>query len=106
MRSVTNHRMMLGEGLMKAGRKFAVGIVLMALAGGSYAAWRWVHARKNVAPVFLTGAVIRQDNDPRKELPIANVEISAADGLVEVSSRSDSSGFFRLALRPGVLLGQ
>lgn len=83
---------------MKFGWKVAIGIALIVLGGGSFAAWRWVHARKKLPPAFFLGAVIRQDNDPRKELPIANVEISAAVGLAEAKCRSDSSGFFRLAL--------
>lgn len=51
-------------------------------------------------PVTLTGAVIRQDGDPRKQVPISNVEITAANGLALQGSKSDSSGLFHLRLRP------
>ncbi len=60
--------------------------------------------RKSLA--FLSGAVIRQDADPRKEIPIAGVEISADDDLAAGNGRSDASGFFLLALRAGVTPGQ
>jgi len=50
-------------------------------------------------PILLRGAVIRQDADARKELPIAGVEITEANGLA-IRTKSDSSGFFSLALRP------
>ena len=53
-------------------------------------------------PVVLMGAVIVQDADTNKELPIAGVEVTAANGLAPASVRSDSSGLFSLPLRPGV----
>jgi hypothetical protein len=55
--------------------------------------------------VFLRGAVLRDDADPNRHLPIANAEI-AADGLQDSRVVSDPSGFFRLRLRPGVRPGQ
>ncbi len=51
-------------------------------------------------PVILTGVVIRQDGDPRKQVPISNVEITAANGLALQGSKSDASGLFHLSLRP------
>lgn len=57
-------------------------------------------------PVTLTGAVITQDTDPRKQAPISNVEITAANGVALRDTKSDSSGLFHLSLRPGVKRGQ
>src|SRR5271167_2912669 len=57
-------------------------------------------------PISLKGAVIQQDPDPRRQSPITNVEVSAADDLAISTVKSDFSGFFRLALRRGVKRGQ
>lgn len=57
-------------------------------------------------PLTITGAVLRKDSDPRKEQPIINAEVSAAAGRSSASVRTDSSGFFELTLRPGVMPGQ
>ena len=54
----------------------------------------------------ITAAVTVQDVDVRKQLPIADVEITAASGLGDAPSRSDSSGFFTLKLRKSVKKGQ
>ena len=51
----------------------------------------------------ISGAVLRQHKDPRKQAPLANVKISATDGSLEAESKSDSSGLFRLAIPPGFL---
>jgi len=58
------------------------------------------------ALLSLKGAVIKQDSDTNKELPIADAEISEASGLAATECRSDSSGFFRIALRRGIEPGQ
>jgi hypothetical protein len=53
----------------------------------------------------VTGAVLRQDSDPRKQLPIANAEITVtADSVWTV--KSDASGFFRLTLNPSMEIGR
>ena len=53
-------------------------------------------------PVTLTGVVIRQDSDPRKQVPITGVEITAANGVALRDGISDSSGLFHLSLLPGL----
>ena len=53
-------------------------------------------------PRLLTdviGAVLTQDADPRKQVSVNGVEITATDGMGVTKSRSDSAGFFRLNLR-------
>ena len=52
--------------------------------------------RERAKPVTLTGVVIRQDSDPRKQEPIPGVEIAAAGGLALQGGKSDSSGLFHL----------
>ena len=54
----------------------------------------------------ITGAVLRQDPDPGKQLPIANAQISLVDNLSGGSATSDSSGKFQIRLRPGARVGQ
>ncbi len=57
-------------------------------------------------PISLKGAVMRQDSDPRKELPISNVAIIAANRFGTVTATSDASGLFVIALPRLVLRGQ
>ena len=56
--------------------------------------------------ISLQGAVIRRDQDARKELPLANVEVTATDGLMAVNTQSDASGYFNLKFRENVWPGQ
>lgn len=56
--------------------------------------------------ISIQGAVIRHDSDPRKQLPIGNVAITATDGLMTVTTRSDASGYFTLKFRENVWPGQ
>src|SRR6266704_664199 len=51
-------------------------------------------------PVSLRGAVTMQDPDPKKELPIADVEITAANELKTVTAKSDAMGYFRMTPLP------
>src|ERR1700691_1673777 len=70
---------------------FLAGALLIA---GILAVVRW----QKQLPVSLRGAVLVEDSDPRKQQPIAGVEISAGD-LAISDAKSDSSGFFALKLR-------
>jgi hypothetical protein len=56
--------------------------------------------------ITLKGAVITRDSDPRKQLPIAGVDITADNGLAVAKSQSDSSGLFTIAWRKRILRGQ
>jgi hypothetical protein len=53
-------------------------------------------------PVTLRGAVLQQDRDPNKQLPLADVQITAINALGSGHSTSDSSGFFSLTLPKGL----
>jgi hypothetical protein len=61
------------------------------------------YARK---PISLKGAIIQEDPDARKQSPITDVEVGAANDSASADTKSDFSGFFRLTLRRGVKRGQ
>jgi hypothetical protein len=61
--------------------------------------------RQHLMPLTIRGAVTVQDADPRKQLPIAGVEVSLNDSITPVV-KSDSSGFFSLQLRQGLRRGR
>lgn len=52
------------------------------------------------------GAVIRRDNDPRKQLPIADVEVTATRGATSVTTQTDSAGFFKITFPEVIWPGQ
>ncbi len=52
-----------------------------------------VHSRS----IIIHGAVIRRDDDPSKEQPIADVIVTASNGTSSVSARSDASGYFQIS---------
>lgn len=54
----------------------------------------------------LTGAVLAANADPRKQLPVPNVEITVDAGGTPARAMSDSSGFFRLTWRARVWRGE
>ena len=53
-------------------------------------------------PVVLTGAVIKQDEDPNKQSPIMDVDISEANGLALSDTKSNFTGYFSVPLEAGV----
>lgn len=66
----------------------------VALVAAGIARGLWLRQQ----PIVLRGAVLVQDSDPRKQLPIAGVDVSASHDLALVAAKSDSSGFFTLPL--------
>src|SRR5947209_5967032 len=54
----------------------------------------------------ISGVVLVQSADPRKQAPVANAEIQAMVEGTDVDARSDSSGLFRLAFTKGVEVGK
>jgi hypothetical protein len=77
----------------------AVGALLLAATVLAFIIW---HRHQ---PIYLRGAVIVKDSDPRKQLPIAGVEISTADNLAP-PTKSDSSGLFVLVFRKPIRRGR
>ncbi len=86
------------SGVHRAVTSSVVAVLIVAAIAFS-AFYSYLHNRK---PATLRGAVMMQDSDPRKELPIADVQITAADNLALAPVKSDSSGFFALQIRQGV----
>jgi hypothetical protein len=54
----------------------------------------------------ITGVILRQDSDPRKQLPIPDVNIAVAGDASGVATVSDGSGFFNLKLPNNVWRGR
>jgi len=63
---------------------------------------------KPFSPSLMTiqGAVIRQDKDPRKQLPIAGVQVTASHGGTSKSTQSEASGYFTVVFPEPVWPGQ
>jgi len=57
-------------------------------------------------PLSLKGAIVVQNPDARKRVPIANVDISVNSGEGIVRTKSDSSGFFTLQLPVAIRRGR
>jgi hypothetical protein len=58
-------------------------------------------------PLTLHGAVVRQEADPTKQLPLADVEITAlSNGGVIGTGKSDASGAFTVTLRNRFWIGR
>jgi len=74
-------------------------IAIAGLAGALTAVLVAIHKAQ---PITIKGAVLSQDADPQKQLPIADVEITGTDGSTVRTAESDSSGFFTLTLRRGL----
>ena len=75
-------------------------LLVVLLAAGSVALIRWQKQKT----ISLQGAVLIQDADPRKQQPIAGVEVSAGD-LAVSKVKTDSSGYFVLTLRKPIRRG-
>lgn len=86
---------------MSTGRKVLLIVLLAAVA----ASLLWVRHVKQQT-IRLLGAVITHDADPRKELPIAGAQITAADGSTIIHDVSDSSGAFTIILHRRLLRGR
>jgi hypothetical protein len=61
---------------------------------------RSINVRRSIP---VEGAVIQRDADTKKQAPIADVVITASDGVTSATTRSEASGYFRLVLENGVL---
>ncbi len=89
---------------MKRGTKRSLWIALIlatCLIGAGVLVRR--HLRKSLT---IMGAVTVQAADARKQLPIADVEITTENPLESTPSRSDSSGLFKLNLNKSLKKGQ
>lgn len=57
-------------------------------------------------PMTIQGAVIRRDEDTRKELPISDAVVTASNGVTSTSTESDASGYFKITFPQVVWPGQ
>lgn len=74
--------------------------------GAAIATVVWVYRIKRVERIsVITGAVLEADVDPKRQQPIAMVQITAQFGPSLSASRSDASGLFRITFRPPVDAG-
>jgi hypothetical protein len=72
-------------------------VVLLAIVVGILA------SRQRTRPLSLAGAVMRQDADPKKELPLADVAVAAvSNGSVIGDGKSDASALPLLRTRSGI----
>jgi hypothetical protein len=62
--------------------------------------------RWSAGAMRIKGAVIRRDNDTRRELPIAGVDVTVSNGATRATTRSEASGYFNLPFHGGVWPGQ
>lgn len=84
---------------MSSQKKIAVWTILvLGILGTAFTIVLWLRR----PPITLKGAVLRQDSDPNKQLPIADVEITATNSLGVGTSKSDASGFFLITLPKGL----
>jgi hypothetical protein len=79
-------------------KAIAIWTILLAVVVAASAV-ALLHRRQ---PVTLRGAVLHEDRDPNRQLPLADVQIVATNALGSGSSKSDSSGFFTLTLPKGL----
>jgi hypothetical protein len=92
--------------VMTRKRKLVIwGVVIGTIAVVVAAVLLVIWQRKRHKPITIRGAVLKQDSDPRKQSPVENVEVHAADGTAVRDAKSDFIGGFALTLPKGVKLG-
>jgi hypothetical protein len=92
---------------MNRGRKIAIGVSAFALVWIGVLIWWLTRPRRPVIKsVSITGVVLVDDTDPKKQLPVPNAKITLAGGGAMVETKSDTSGLFRTTLKPGVQSGE
>lgn len=87
------------ESAMRMSGRSVAGLVAAAVACVVVAGTLIFNAQR--ASLTLTGVVLRKDSDPKKQLPIPNVKVTATEGTRSVQGDSDTSGLFRLKLTNG-----
>lgn len=87
-------------------RRWIIWVSIAAVAG-TVITVLVVHSRRwRPRTITIQGACIRRDKDTFKQLPIANVAVTATDGLMTVKTQTDASGYFNLKFRTNVWPGQ
>ncbi len=98
---------------MKKRRKAVIWVSVVVVVGLLVTATLVIRARRAARrPITLKGAVITQASDSRKELPIADVDISPeiqappGDDSTSLITKSDGAGFFWMRLPVQIKRGQ
>jgi hypothetical protein len=90
---------------MSRGQKAALAAATTILLGIVAGVWITFRSPPQLT-LYLTGAVLAANEDPRKQMPIPGARITALSGLAKGDCKSDSAGFFHLTLHPGVKPGE
>jgi hypothetical protein len=83
--------------------RIALTAVLAAILASGFIVAR---SRYRNRPVALVGAIIQQNDDTRKQSPIADVQVMSADGVASEPVKTNPSGYFKLVLPQGATQGQ
>jgi hypothetical protein len=87
-------------------RKFRRAITLIViLAGIAASVFLAINWRNHNKPLFLVGAIVQQNEDTRKQSPIADVVVTAGNDLAP-AVKSNTSGYFKVSLPKGLRRGQ
>ncbi|MGA8270392.1 MAG: hypothetical protein WB919_02465 [Candidatus Sulfotelmatobacter sp.] len=84
---------------MTKGKTIAIWAIVGVAILAAVAEFAYLKRRQ---PVTLRGAVLRQDQDPNRQLPLSDVQITAINALGSGTSKSDPAGFFSLTLPKGL----
>lgn len=87
-----------------AKEKAAIRAAIVAVVGGILAAGWLTGCRQG--PSSLKGAVLERNSDPRKESPIADVEVTATLGSTSSVVKTGAGGEFSISLRRWIRRGQ
>ncbi len=87
-------------------RRIFVWAILGVLAGAVGIALAVHMHHWSARTIRIKGAVIRRDDDSRRELPISDVVVTASDGSTSATTQSNASGYFNLPFSGGVWPGQ
>ena len=84
-------------------RKVTIAVLALAALGGIIVA---VIMSDRTRPVRIKGVVLVQNKDFHKQIAIADVEITATNGMDTVQTKSDSTGYFQFTLPRRIELHQ
>lgn len=90
--------------MSRTGKILGVVITLVVLGLLAFAAI--VRYHPHTKPVTMSGAVLKEDSDSKKQSPIADVEISIPEFSPPLTTRSDFTGGFRLRFPPEIRRGR
>jgi hypothetical protein len=87
-------------------RQVLVWTIIGVIAGATAIALVVRMHRWSAGTMRIEGAVIRREDDSRRELPISEVVVTASDGATSATTHSNASGYFNLAFHTGIWPGQ